>query len=541
MAWVSRSIRETSIITNPTTTGENLGPGSYLTHGPIGRTPRYASAPFLSTEKRKTITSVEKFQTPGPGSYYHQPLESPSESNKKDTSSVFRSTTSRFNQSSLIQSQELPGPGSYFNQDQEQYLKRKTFSPKNKRTSSPPRNLSTAPSIPANSQSHGYEEGPNGELIRQSPPVRRHMGTQQDSIGPGAYFVDENSNSKVLKNHGIFSSNTKRQLFKVQDTPGPGTYSADITTSSHSDLRNYVSVFHSKTKRSSLIPPDKLKFENIGPGSYEPKEPKYMKEKKKQFPFGSTTPRSLESTPTTSNNPGPGEYFKKDVHHDLPINTDISKVHGAFNSKSERFTHKPENTELGPGSYISHDSNSLITELSKKTKGSYGVFGSTAARFTYRELKPTAPPPGSYNPTDTSQYDIRKPDQRSFVFQSRTKRTTQTEKKRDKEVFPAVGQYNITENWSKKSFNVSDPKMHGFISSSKRFSDTKILDRATLLGPNYLPPGMSSKKPRGINIAKSLGHSTLVEQGHNHHLGPGSYDLTQTWLKPSYNVTINLS
>lgn len=109
MAWVSRSIRETSIITNPTTTGENLGPGSYLTHGPIGRTPRYASAPFLSTEKRKTITSVEKFQTPGPGSYYHQPLESPSESNKKDTSSVFRSTTSRFNQSSLIQSQELPG------------------------------------------------------------------------------------------------------------------------------------------------------------------------------------------------------------------------------------------------------------------------------------------------------------------------------------------------------------------------------------------------------------------------------------------------
>ncbi|KAG2374856.1 hypothetical protein C9374_010230 [Naegleria lovaniensis] len=538
MAWVSRSIREISI-TNPTTTGENIGPGCYLSHDPIGRTPRYASAPFSSTEKRKTITSTEKFQTPGPGSY-HKPLESPYEPYKKDASSVFKSATSRFNQSSLIQSQELPGPGSYFNHDTEQYLKRKTGSPKNKRTSSP-RHLSTAPSIPANSQSHGYEEGPNGELIRQSSPVRGYKGTQDDSIGPGAYFSDENTtNSKSLKNQGIFSSNTKRHLFKLQDTPGPGTYSDQGHSSSHADLRNYVSVFNSKTKRSSLIPPDKLKSTNLGPGSYETKEPKYMKEKKKQLPFGSTTSRPLDASISTSfmNTPGPGEYFKKDIN-DLPTNQDVAKVHGAFNSKSERFIYRSDTTELGPGSYISHDSNSLLSELSRKTKGSYGVFGSTTARFTYRETKPSAPPPGSYNPSDISQYDIRKPDQRSFVFQSRTKRTMHSEKKPDKDVFPSVGQYHTSENWSKKSFNISDPKTHGFSSSSKRFRDTKILDKATLLGPNYLPPGMANQKPKGINIAKSLGHSApLLENSNNQNLGPGSYDSTQTWLKPSYNVTI---
>lgn len=42
--------------------------------------------------------------------------------------------------------------------------------------------VATAPSIPAAQQSHGYEEGPQGELVRQKPQVEGYDGTNKNSV-----------------------------------------------------------------------------------------------------------------------------------------------------------------------------------------------------------------------------------------------------------------------------------------------------------------------------------------------------------------------
>ena len=103
MAWVSRSIRDFDLSKN--NTNEMLGPGSYIAHEPFVKQPKFASAPFCSTEKRKSVSSNEKFQTPGPGSY-----QSPTAFNvKNDGLSVFKSATTRFNPLNVSASQEVPG------------------------------------------------------------------------------------------------------------------------------------------------------------------------------------------------------------------------------------------------------------------------------------------------------------------------------------------------------------------------------------------------------------------------------------------------
>lgn len=47
--------------------------------------------------------------------------------------------------------------------------------------------LPTAPSIPTQSQSFGYEQGPYGKLVRHEPATVGHTGKGSDTLGPGEY------------------------------------------------------------------------------------------------------------------------------------------------------------------------------------------------------------------------------------------------------------------------------------------------------------------------------------------------------------------
>ncbi|EFC39817.1 predicted protein [Naegleria gruberi] len=520
MAWVSRSIRDFDL--SKTNTSDALGPGSYISHEPFLKQPKYASAPFFSTEKRYTTSTNEKFLTPGPGTY-----SSPTAfTSKTDRSSVFKSATTRFDLNTSIE--ENPGPGSYqVKSDIDSFLEKK-FSkspPKTRNPSTPTKQLSTAPSIPANTQSHGYEEGPRGELIRQRPPDGGYKGTYQDSIGPGQYFVEEITAPR--KTQGIFTSSTTRDIFKIPKNPGPGAYDSKVNDMS----RSYGSIFGSRTQRSSLVPIDKIRSPNLGPGAYDSKEPK-LAHKTKHQPFGSTTSRPFDFSSTFSSAPGPGEYIR--VFEEKYVSSDRTKVHGPFNAKTERFNYKSKDAPPGPGSY--NDSNYLTNDLTKKPRGAFGVFGSTSARFTNIE-KAKAPPPGSYNvPEKLNQ--VRKTDARSSTFQSRTTRSSDNnERKLVKDTTPPVGVYAIAnENWSKKSFST---RTTGFTSTTSRFTEKLPRDRAAIVGPNYLPPSFTDKKPKGIDLSKNTRVQTApISRFESPHIGPGTYDHSPSWIKPSHNVTI---
>lgn len=45
--------------------------------------------------------------------------------------------------------------------------------------------IATVPSIPAPTQSYGYEDGPSGELVQQKPPVQGYTGRAGDLVRAG--------------------------------------------------------------------------------------------------------------------------------------------------------------------------------------------------------------------------------------------------------------------------------------------------------------------------------------------------------------------
>lgn len=49
--------------------------------------------------------------------------------------------------------------------------------------------LPTAPSIPVPTQSFGYDENLNGELVQRLPPKEIYSGTNKDTVGPAYYAV----------------------------------------------------------------------------------------------------------------------------------------------------------------------------------------------------------------------------------------------------------------------------------------------------------------------------------------------------------------
>jgi hypothetical protein len=136
----------------------------------------------------------------------------------------------------------------------------------------------TAPSIPAVSQSWGYEETKTGNLVLQRGPKadEGHTGKGVDLPGPGSYNPDKVTPKTT--GAGFGKSRSRRVDFTMKTAAsdiGPGYYFQE----GRGDLANAVSpaltaakkassVFVSKTNRDSLGPSFKAALDTPAPGSY---------------------------------------------------------------------------------------------------------------------------------------------------------------------------------------------------------------------------------------------------------------------------------
>lgn len=147
---------------------------------PVTHNTRFSYAPFAVSSERTDLSS-NSF-TPGVGEYSLSAAARPAGVG----ATAFASRTNRFEPS---RSAETPGPG--------HYSVASAKPPRKKRPPTAPKQegvqfvrVFQPPSIPSVSQSYGYEETKEGDLVPQRPPVRGFSGTRDDSIGPDAYSKD---------------------------------------------------------------------------------------------------------------------------------------------------------------------------------------------------------------------------------------------------------------------------------------------------------------------------------------------------------------
>uniref|UniRef100_A0A7S1KP58 Uncharacterized protein n=1 Tax=Percolomonas cosmopolitus TaxID=63605 RepID=A0A7S1KP58_9EUKA len=555
MAFTTRSQRLTSFI--PQHALETPGPGQFSSApSDFDKRPYYALAPFSSTSRRDKSTK-ESEEAPGPGQYFRVSAVSSIQTSSKP-SSIFKSKSDRFTDSKRkVKSSESPAPGDYFKPTEwVKTTRRKSMNGKKNDGGIVWVKVSTAPSIPDREQSHGYEEGPSGELIRQRAPVRGYKGTKDDMVGPTDYSFSPNMETAwdKAKGRSAFKSTTKRGIFDVtSDTPAPGQYHKDEKKQNgnpFAEIPVQSSAFASTTKRTDLQNSDPT----IGPGSYIDPYKHASSFKKSKIPeryqnFGSSTVRGTTDGPISPNKgeviPGPG-HFLKDTNTIGKGNLFPTNLHGPFGTTAHRFDTQKKASEIvtGPGQY---ESSSFIDDVQKKAKiGAYGVFGSTSRRFN--KMKSHAPGVGVYNPKLPDQIaPLKRNDPRSSVFASKTKRDSLLDKNATK--MPAPGEYHKSSNWVK----TKGTRMHGEFGTRERRFKEGLVPKSALENPNLAPGRYQdfgafcrtknrknfSTKVTSFSTSPRFNPPKAKKRWYDHtEPAPGSYSVNEEWNKKSFNVTI---
>ena len=180
MAFVSRSERKLHSFDS-----DSVGPGAYLTQKEHVSIASYA--PFLSTSARNTEQLFGKKYTPGPGTYGVYEVDSSPSAHRK-FSVPFGSQNQRF---FPVNKESSPGPGNYTVPDQ--WHKKPNFHVQPSESSR--KRIPSAPSIPANHQSNGFES-----VLKEDLQKRENLANSKgktDLVGPGSYMIPE-----VRKNNG---------------------------------------------------------------------------------------------------------------------------------------------------------------------------------------------------------------------------------------------------------------------------------------------------------------------------------------------------
>jgi hypothetical protein len=497
------------------TQNAELGPGCYNPHVPDYR-PKAGSAPFGSTSERAGLGSNS--YNPGPGEYEVN-LTSLKLSNRPFPQFISKeSRIARDTSTSL----DVPGPGAYAPE-----VVREPVPPvQSKKLHSASGinwvKVATAPSIPSHVQSYGYQEGPRGELVQLPLPVQGYTGAGEDKPGPGHYNPSDKlfRPSKRVISIGKVSGRKEQTPSAV---PGPGTYDADATKSSevfHGGImaNRPLSMFASTTTRKPLM----VTMYGPGPGAYKPASTfTSLREHLAVNPesyhaFGSSDMRPRGDPPAGLPNLGPGAY-------DAAVLADSKEKHGsaAFVSKAERFAASNPSLEArGPGTYES-DATSLVTAVSKKLKGRFGVFGTTSSRFE-APREETRPTPASYDPRDTNPAELRRKDKRSPAFRPSGVREDPTHKLQGANTF-----YEAKKDWPKPTTQSTH-----FVSSVPRFAPTT---KDFVPGPGkYAVPSAIGTAPGGAGWSKSA----RFDNGATDVPGPGHYNVHSSMHKKTFNITI---
>lgn len=91
--------------------------------------------------------------------------------------------------------------------------------------------MTNPPSIPSHENVFGYEEGNNGELVKQKNTDKVHTGVKSDTVGPGEYeVVKPLADSKKGPTWHLPTKKPKPVPTTTdleKEIPGPGHYNAE--------------------------------------------------------------------------------------------------------------------------------------------------------------------------------------------------------------------------------------------------------------------------------------------------------------------------
>jgi hypothetical protein len=429
MAFVSRSERN-YILDNPD--HSKVGPGEYLPQD-LPRIQSEAKVPFNSNTFRNH--KLIKDDNPGPGTYFSKERNfsylkhietNKSFDNEKSLIHSLDGTLNISNDVSLLKEinkkpafgsaikrfynhhtnvAETPGPGVYYKDDSFitslnlnklnlKALDRKNSSPKNTLSSS---RIST---IPSKLHVFGYNVQ-NGNLSVNDDPLKgfKHLGTKDDSVGPGSYDV---VNPRVWVKNSLDWSKSLKVDNSESFHPISLLGNSVIMKENLDDSKN-IKIGNGNQKDGKVFKPDKNniykyffkkrpkqenfdmdlveeKFyeESPGPGYYHQERPKgFYKKEKFQF-FGSSSERFKDDLPN-KNYPmvGPASYFienqSKRISEDETKNKKIDKH---VENEREKL---PKSNSPGPGYY------NIPRDIGKLYISSVNDFGSRVKRFSSLE------------------------------------------------------------------------------------------------------------------------------------------------------------
>lgn len=504
---IIRSERSEIWSTPPT----GLGPGQYSDKIP-DFAPKTGLAPFSSTEERQT--GKVSSQTPGPGTYNfdHSSIRISSRPSPQFISRSERMGGER----QRMREMDTPGPGAYAPpvvQAPPAAIKSRPFHAGEGINWV---KVATAPSIPSQGQSNGYEEGLGGQLVQQGVS----QGRVSSSPGPGAYSPALDS----LKSHGKIYQSFGRSHSAPRpndSTPGPGSYNVNFVQDSV-PMRGGVgssrmhSMFASTTGRAKLSPDSY----GPGPGGYRVVSGfKSLKQHLAANPdaysaFGSSAKNPRTIIPDNKV-PGPGSYTGA-------VTSMKTRPSPQFSSSSQRFVGH-ESFVPGPGTY--EDSRAVFTSgIDSKTKGRFGVFGTTSSRFTNDHVD-QLPPVGTYdtlkdipNPADARRRDLR-----SSAFKAPSRPRSDAADDRPLS-------YAAPKEWAKPQST-----SNAFIATVPRFGIQSV---DSVPGPGAYSADLNAS--RG-NLGKTPGFGRGSRFGaaeYQNTPGPGSYTLPGTLNHKTFNITI---
>lgn len=575
MAFTTRAKRGYFGDSAATATPSDVGPGAYL--GPSKYRTKHSYAPFLSTApKTSAADNDETFRTPGPGAYQ---VEARARDKQYASSAAFADSTDRFgrgkvvrglgtaNHSTPAEAPELPGPGSYDLPDQWNKPRAGVPPPQQAAAGSNGKpkvkwvRVGTAPSIPAQNQSHGYDEDDTGDLVLQKPPNR-------DPTGGPAYYNPQDSFKKERVRGGDFSkSKSKRIPFVARDTPAPGQYElaqdlakrasgGGATTAAggmlvaagsptakdgrHTLPKRRPAAFASTVSRdkASKVAQAAMPIETPGPGAYNAPsafKPRAVQEDL-QF-FGSTAPRQLHPE-SKLKTPGPGAYSDR-----RSAFAKKTTGRGAFDSTAPRFSEPMggkrrarQQDPPGPGSYNIDAKPTVAAPRGSRR----GAFGSTTERFSMAKpevVEAAAPGPGAYD-VDAKPRGRRykKP---TASFHSKT--TRDIHHLREEDGGPPPGSYDVAPKWTSSRPTYARPGV-GF-GVSKRFQEpSQSKATGATPGPGQYNADVPARTQKFSRAGALLGTEPRFKERREYVPGPGSYqpeDPNSGFVKRTFNITIN--
>ncbi|XP_051897036.1 sperm-tail PG-rich repeat-containing protein 2 [Pristis pectinata] len=475
-----RAPRDTIFASALGSTGPAVGPASYNASGSKCREGD-GYAPFLSlTSRESVLIAPGALLVPGPQHYDVNPVQEHIKGGQS-----MKNREIRFKEVGA----DLPGPGSY-NVHPMNLVERVNKAPKPQCTALVTNPAASAPSIPASSQSYGYEEAEDGVLSRHLLPSR------DTSLGPAYYSPQYTEPYPTRQYKGVHFGNrtSKRLNFKIPLGPGPGSY--DIQKESTLNYEN-LNMKNIDQKRESYVPrfidavvQEEEKKGFPGPAKYEIKG--QFNEKTNVLnkyipphpPFLSQTKRFL---PEKSITPAPGWY--DDPRTALQTLKRIStKGPGTYNVTNHTLARESlKKAALESSTRIKHRDNFDVELIATDSNGNHFLLSQQPA---YSNNLPTAwnscstsPPPGLQIIPEIREIKNNYTKHKSSSFASLTERMPAP----GAQDFPAPGSYEV-----QKAYEKTQARGPG---TSDEFTCNSFL---TTVPRNFNPIRQTADEPGGV-------------------------------------------